>query len=273
MKKFPAVLFAAVLAAALLAGCGEKGGDGLTGTVNTDGSTSMAGVVAALQEAFREREPSVTVNFSGTGSGAGVESVLRGTSDIGLSSRELTDAERNRGALGRIAALDGVAVIVNPLNPVSDLTAEELALVFTGELTRWSQLGGRAGPIAVYGREAGSGTREAFEEQIGVTDRCAYTNEYGSSGDVVGNVASNPNAIGYTSLAAVGEMTAALKIGGTACTEDTIRDGTYPIRRPFLLVTREGAELSEAAQAFLDFALSEAEPYRHAGVTFCAHKK
>ena len=258
MKKIVGML----LAVLLLAGCGGRAGTGLGGTVNTDGSTSMADVMAALQEAFREKESGVTVNYSGTGSGSGIEAALRGTCDIGLSSRELKDSERDQGAVGHTVALDGVAVIVNPLNPISDLTVEELALIFTGEISSWSQLGGGVGPIAVYGREAGSGTRGAFEELVGVEDRCTYTNEYSSTGDVVGSVASNPNAIGYTSLSAVDGTVAALKIGGAVCTEDTVRDGTYPIQRPFLLVTREGAELSGEAQAFLDFALSEAAaPY------------
>ena len=258
MKKIVGML----LAVLLLAGCGGRAGTGLGGTVNTDGSTSMADVMAALQEAFREKESGVTVNYSGTGSGSGIEAALRGTCDIGLSSRELKEEEKAQGAVGHTVALDGVAVIVNPLNPISDLTVEELALIFTGEISSWSQLGGGAGPIAVYGREAGSGTRGAFEELLGVTDRCDYTNEYGSSGDVVGNVSGNPNAIGYTSLASVGDTVSALAVEGAACTEETVRSGAYPIQRPFLLVTREGEALSPAAQAFLDYACGgEAGPY------------
>ena len=254
----------AVLALALLTGCGGPAAapDALTGTVSTDGSTSMADVMAVLQETFREREPGVTVNYSGTGSGAGVEAVLTGSADIGLSSRPLKEAELAKGAQGRVVALDGVAVIVNPTNPVTGLSLAQLEEIFTGQMDNWSQLGGPDAPIAVYGREAGSGTRGAFEELAGVVDRCAYTNEYGSSGDVVGNVATNPNAIGYTSLASLGDTVAALTVDGVACTEKTVKDGSYPIQRPFLLVTREGAPLSAAAQAFLDFALSgEAAPY------------
>ena len=252
MKKIVGML----LAVLLLAGCGGRAGTGLGGTVNTDGSTSMADVMAALQEAFREKESGVTVNYSGTGSGSGIEAALRGTCDIGLSSRELKDSERDQGAVGHTVALDGVAVIVNPLNPISDLTVEELALIFTGEISSWSQLGGGVGPIAVYGREAGSGTRGAFEELVGVEDRCTYTNEYSSTGDVVGSVASNPNAIGYASLASAGEGVRTVKIGGVPCTEDTVRSGDYPLRRPFLMVTRRDARLGEAASAFLDFARS-----------------
>lgn len=250
-------VFATLLAALLLAGCGQKGEGGLTGTVNTDGSTSVADVVAVLQETFREKAPGVTVNYSGTGSGAGIEAVLSGACDIGWSSRALRAEEEAQGAAAQVVALDGVAVIVNLANPISDLTVEELALIFTGEISSWSQLGGGSGPIAVYGREAGSGTRSAFEDLLGVTDRCAYTNEYSSTGDVVGNVATNPNAIGYASLPAVGEGVSPLKVDGVACSEETVRDGSYPIQRPFLLVTKEGAALGEAAQAFIDFALSD----------------
>lgn len=252
MKKLSLLL--AALALPLLAACGGEAPAGLTGTVNTDGSTSMADVMAVLQETFRAVEPGVTVNFSGTGSGAGIEAVLTGAADIGLSSRPLKDAESAQGALAHVVALDGVAVVVNPANPVSGLTLDQLAGVFTGRIVNWSALGGPDAPIAVYGREAGSGTRGAFEELLGVTDRCAYTNEYGSSGDVVGNVASNPNAIGYTSLASVGDAVSALTVDGEACTEETVRSGTYPIQRPFLMVTREGVPLSAAAQAFLDYA-------------------
>ena len=247
----------------LLTGCsGREPPAGLQGTVSTDGSTSMADVMAVLQEAFKEQYPGVTVNYSGTGSGAGVEAALSGACDIGLTSRELRPEEAAQGAAAHLIALDAVAVVVNPCRPLEDLSLERLAGIFTGRITTWDQLGCGEGPIAVYGREAGSGTRTAFEDLAGVADRCAYTNIYGSTGDVVGSVASNPNAIGYTSLSAVDGTVAALKIGGAVCTEDTVRDGTYPIQRPFLLVTREGAELSGEAQAFLDFALSEAAaPY------------
>ena len=258
-KRFLPVLMLCLL----LTGCGGREPPaGLQGTVSTDGSTSMADVMAVLQEAFREKCPGVTVNYSGTGSGAGVEAALSGACDIGLTSRELRPEEAAQGAAAHLIALDAVAVVVNPCRPLEDLSLERLAGIFTGRITTWDQLGCGEGPIAVYGREAGSGTRTAFEDLAGVADRCAYTNIYGSTGDVVGSVASNPNAIGYTSLSAVDGTVAALKIGGAVCTEDTVRDGTYPIQRPFLLVTREGAELSGGAQAFLDFALSEAAaPY------------
>ena len=153
-------------------------------------------------------------------------------------------------------ALDGVAVVINPANGVEDLTVEQIAQIFTGEITNWSELGGTDGEIAVFGREAGSGTRGAFEEIVGVEDACKYTNEYSSTGDVIGNVASNPNAIGYASLSAVNDTVKAVKVNGVAPSEDTVKDGSYEIQRPFVMVTKEGAELSEATQAFLDFAMS-----------------
>ena len=241
----------------VLTACGGGGG-----VVNTEGSTSMADLMAVLQESFREREPDITVNYSGTGSGAGIEMVLAGACDVGLSSRALRDAEAAQGAVAQVAALDGVAVVVNPANPVSDLTAEEIRSIFTGETADWAELGGTPGPIAVYGREAGSGTRGAFEEAIGVSGQCAYTNEYGSSGDVVGGVASNPGAIGYTSLSTAGKGVKALTVGGAACTPESIRDGSYAIQRPFLLVTKEGAALSPETEAFLAYARSgEAAAY------------
>ena len=228
----------------------------LTGTVNTDGSTSMADVMGVLTETFREVQPDVTVNYSGTGSGSGINGVLSGTCDIGLSSRELKPEEEEQGAVAHIVALDGVAVVVNPANPVADLTVEQIAAIYTGEITNWSELGGADAPIAVYGREDGSGTRSAFEEIVGVEGACKYAAEYGSTGDVIGNVAGNENAIGYASLSAVDETVSAVKVNGVAPSEATVKDGSYQIQRPFLMVTKEGTELSEAAQAFLEYATS-----------------
>ena len=255
MRKF---LQTGLLLLLCLTACRSAGAEaaGLHGTVNTEGSTSMADVMAALQEGFREREPGVTVNFSGTGSGAGIEAALSGACDIGLSSRALRDGEIQKGARAHVAALDGIALVVHAGNPVTALSTEQVADIFTGKITNWRDLGGPDAPIAPYGREAGSGTRSAFEELIGVTGRCAYRNEYGSTGDVTGNVSANPNAIGYVSLASVRGGVSLVAVDGAACTEETVRDGAYPIRRPFLLVTRQDEPLSEAAQAFLDYALS-----------------
>lgn len=233
---------AALLTVLLLSGCG---GAEKSRTVSLDGSTAMTGVISVLQEAFRETHPEIQVNSSGSGSGAGVEAALAGTCDIGLSSRELTAEELSRGAEPHLLAWDEIVVIVNPDNPVRELTRETLEDIFTGRLRYWAT----GDPIAVYGREAGSGTRDAFEEGAGVTDQCAYTNEYCSTGDVVGNVAGNPNAIGYTSRAAVDGTVAAVTVD-------------CPLRRPFLLVTKEGEALDAEAEQFLDFALSpDAAPY------------
>ena len=228
----------------------------LSGTVNTDGSTSMADVMAAFQESFGDMYPDVTVNYSGTGSGSGITNVLAGTVDIGLSSRALTDEEKAEGAVENIVALDGVAIVVNPENTVTNLTVEQIAQIYNGTITNWSELGGADAPIAVIGRDAASGTRGAFEEIVGVEDQCVYTNEYESTGEVIGSVAGNPNAIGYASLSAVDESVVAVEVNGVAPSEATVADGTYEIQRPFVMVTKEGAELSAAAQTFLDWAMS-----------------
>ena len=282
MKKFLALLMAATLMMAVLAGCGGTNNGGsnagndinnsaannngaedntgdtaaLSGTVNTDGSTSMKDVMGVLTETYKDIQKDVTVNYSGTGSGAGIEAVLAGNVDIGLSSRALKPEEEEKGAVGHTVALDGVAVVVNPASGVEDLTVEQIAQIFTGEITNWSELGGEDAEIAVLGREDGSGTRSAFEEIVGVDGACQYTNEYSSTGDVIGNVASNPNAIGYASLSAVDDTVKAVKVGGVACSEATIKDGSYQIQRPFLMVTLEGAQLSAAAEDFLNYATS-----------------
>lgn len=271
MKKLFSLALTAALALSLLAGCGSKtngdtdtGSTGsvdataseLTGTVNTNGSTSMEKVMKILIESFAEENPGVTVNYTGSGSGAGVTSAIDGTADLGLASRALKPEEESQGAQAHIVALDGVAVVVNPANPVGDLTVDQIAKIFTGEITNWKDLGGDDAEIAVYGREAGSGTRGAFEEIVGVTDNCKYLNEYSSTGDVIGNVASNPSAIGYASLSAVGDNVKAVKVNGVDCTEATVQDGSYEIQRPFIMITKDGTQLSDAAQAFLDYAES-----------------
>ena len=228
----------------------------ITGTVNTDGSTSMADVMAVLKETFAEVQPGVNVNYTGSGSGSGITNVLNGSVDIGLSSRALKAEEEEQGAVAHVVALDGVAIVVNPENTVANLTVEQIAKIFSGEITNWSEVGGADAEIAVFGRESGSGTRGAFEEIVGVEDACVYTNEYSSTGDMVGAVAGNPNAIGYASLSAVDESVIAVSVNDVAPSEATVKDGTYEIQRPFVMVTKEGTELSEAAQAFLDYATS-----------------
>lgn len=236
-----------------LSACASGGG---AGVVNTNGSTSMERVVGALIEAYGMEHTGVTINYSGTGSSAGIQGVLEGMCDIGLSSRALRPEEEDQGARARLLALDALAVLVHPDNPVETLRVEELAALASGQVSGWAQVGGVQAPVAFIGREAGSGTRTAFEEVLGLEGACAYTNELTSTGDVIANVSSNPNAIGYASLASAGEGVRTVKIGGVPCTEDTVRSGDYPLRRPFLMVTRRDARLGEAASAFLDFARS-----------------
>ena len=226
----------------------------LSGVVNTDGSTSMESVMGALGEAFMELNPDVTVGYSGTGSSAGITAALDGTADIGLASRDLKDSET--GVEPITVAKDGIAIIVNPQNPVSDLSIEQIAQLFTGEITNWSEVGGNDGTVVPIGREAGSGTRDGFESITGTEDACKYTNELTSTGEVIANVASNPNAIGYASLSAVDDTIKAITVGGVAATEETVLDGTYAIQRNFNFIINSDKELSEAAQAFVDFATS-----------------
>ena len=258
MKKMTKVLTTVLviaLAALTLAGCAKKD----TSPVTTDGSTSMEKVIGTLGEAFTEKE-GINVTYNPTGSGSGIQAVSEKRCDIGLASRNLKDEEKANGLTGTVVAIDGIAIVVNKENPVSDLTVEQIAKLYTGEITNWSELGGEDAAIAVLGREDGSGTRSAFEEIVGVDGECKYTNEYSSTGDVIGNVASNPNGIGYASLSAVtGDNTVkVLTVGGVACTEAAVLDGSYEIQRPFVLVTKQGVTLSAAAQAFFDFATSAA---------------
>lgn len=261
MKKVITPILSVLICVLLLAGCGGNQADHstgeLTGVVNTEGSTSMEKVIKGMAEVFMEENKGVTVNYSGTGSGSGVEAAVSGTADIGLASRALKEEEIEKGAVAHVVALDGVAVIVNPANSAKDLTVEQIAKIFTGEITNWSELGGQDAAIAVYGREAGSGTRGAFEEIVGVEDDCAYINEYSSTGDMVGSVAGNPNGIGYASLSSLNESVKAVQVNGVDCTEENIKSGAYKIQRPFIMIVNEGAVMSSAAQAFMEYALSE----------------
>ena len=258
MKKFLALVMAAVMMTALLAGCaggGNNAGDANNTTGNTTNNTTQNDTGSADDTTGGETAAiSGTVNTDGSTSMADV--MAAGTVDIGLSSRALTDEEKAEGAVENIVALDGVAIVVHPENTVTDLTIEQIAQIYTGEITNWSELGGADAPIAVIGRDAASGTRGAFEEIVGVEDACVYTNEYESTGEVIGSVAGNPNAIGYASLSAVDDTVVAVQVNGVAPSEATVADGTYEIQRPFVMVTVEGTELSEAAQAFLEWAMS-----------------
>ena len=280
MKKTLALILTLALSLAALTGCGSKtetpadtGADNsaqteapaettLSGSVSTNGSTSMEKVIGALSEQFMADNSGVTVTYDPTGSGAGIEAATNGSADIGLSSRALKDEETANGLTGTTVALDGIAVIVNAGSKVEDLTVEQIGKIFTGEITDWSEVGGDAGTISCIGREAGSGTRDGFESITGTKDACQYRQELTSTGDVITTVSQNPDAIGYASLAALKDNVKALTVGGVAPTEDTVKDGSYVIQRPFVLVTKTGAKLSENAQKFFDFALSaEAAQY------------
>ena len=226
----------------------------LSGTVATDGSTSMEKVIGALGEAFMEANSGVNFTYNPTGSGSGITAVSEGRCDIGLSSRALKDSEVASGLVGTVLAYDGIAVIVNPANTVEDLDIETIAKIYTGEITNWSEVGGADAEIVLVGREAGSGTRSGFEELTETADKCKYRQELTSTGDVITAVAQNPDAIGYASLASVKDSVKALKVAGVTPSEETVKDGTYLIQRPFVLVTKEGVELSPVAQAFFDYA-------------------
>ncbi len=226
----------------------------LSGTVATDGSTSMEKVIGALGEAFMEANSGVNFTYNPTGSGSGITAVSEGRCDIGLSSRALKDSEVASGLVGTVLAYDGIAMIVNPANTVEDLDIETIARIYTGEITNWSEVGGADAEIVLVGREAGSGTRSGFEELTETVDKCKYRQELTSTGDVITAVAQNPDAIGYASLASVKDSVKALKVAGVTPTEETVKDGTYLIQRPFVLVTKEGVALSPVAQAFFDYA-------------------
>ena len=273
MKKILAFALSAVMALALLAGCGnqadnnssnnDNGGDAgdtpaasVSGTVSTDGSTSMEKVIGALSESYMAANKDVTVNYNPTGSGAGITAVQEGTCDIGLSSRALKDEEKAAGLKETVLAYDGIAIIVHPDNPVSDLSIEQIAKLYTGEITNWKDVGGSDAEVVLIGREAASGTRDGFESITGTKDKCQYRQELTSTGDVITAVSQNPDAIGYASLAAIKDSVKALSVDGVTPSEATVKDGSYQVQRPFVLVTVEGKALSAAAQSFFDYATS-----------------
>ena len=228
----------------------------LSGNVATGGSTSMKNVIAALTEGFAEVEPGVTVSYDPTGSGAGITGATDKTLDIGLSSRALKDDEKN-DVDGTTVALDGIAIVVNKASKVADLTVDQLKQMFTGEITNWKDVGGDDGEIVLVGREAGSGTRDGFESIVDVKDSCKYAQELTATGAVISAVEANPLAVGYASLSAVGDTVAMVTVEGVECSEDTVKDGSYKIQRPFVFVTNKSVTLSEQAQAFVDFATSK----------------
>lgn len=227
----------------------------LSGNVATGGSTSMKNVIAALTEGFAEVEPGVTVSYDPTGSGAGITGATDKTLDIGLSSRALKDEEKN-DVDGTVIALDGIAIIVNKASKVEDLTVDQLKQMFTGEITNWADVGGDDGEIVLIGREAGSGTRDGFESIVDVKDSCKYAQELTATGAVISAVEANPLAIGYASLSAVGDTVKMVTVGSVECSEETVKDGSYEVQRPFVFVTNKSVTLSEQAQAFFDFATS-----------------
>ena len=227
----------------------------LSGNVAAGGSTSMKNVIAALTEGFAEVEPGVTVSYDPTGSGAGITGAADKTLDIGLSSRALKDDEK-ADVEGTTIALDGIAIIVNNASKVEDLTVDQLKQMFTGEVTNWSEVGGDDGEIVLIGREAGSGTRDGFESIVDVKDSCKYAQELTATGAVISAVEANPLAIGYASLSAVGDTVKMVTVGGVECSEETVKDGSYEVQRPFVFVTNKSVTLSEQAQAFFDFATS-----------------
>ncbi len=268
MKKLISVLMASVLCVGILAGCGAnkttetapaEEAEAATKdlSVSTDGSTSMEKVIGSLGEVFQE-ETGITFTYNPTGSGSGIKAVSEGRCDIGLSSRELKAEEVESGLTGTVLAYDGIAIIVNPENTVEDLTSETLAKIYTGEITNWSEVGGVDGEIVLIGREAGSGTRDGFESITGTEDACKYRQELTSTGDVITTVAQNPNAIGYASLASVKDTVKAVSVDGVVPSEETIKDGSYVVQRPFVLVTKTDAALSEGAQQFFDYITSDA---------------
>ena len=269
MKKIITFALAALLALSLAA-CGSEPKtddtaktDGqtqtqLTGTVSTDGSTSMEKVIGALSESYMAANGGVTVNYNPTGSGSGITAVQEGTCDIGLSSRALKDEEKSAGLKETVLAYDGIAIIVHPDNPVSDLSIDQIAKLYTGEITNWKDVGGKDAQVVLIGREAASGTRDGFESITGTKDKCQYRQELTSTGDVITAVSQNPDAIGYASLASIKDTVKALNVDGVTPSEATVKDGSYKVQRPFVLVTVEGKALSPAAQSFFDYATSPA---------------
>lgn len=258
MKKIITFILSAVLAGGALAGCSSSDTTTTpagTKTVSTDGSTSMEKVIGYLSESYMEENKDVKVTYNPTGSGSGIRAVSEGRCDIGLSSRDLKDDEKQT-LEGTVVAIDGIAIIVNPANKITNLTVDEIGKIYTGEITNWKDVGGDDAPIVLIGREAASGTRDGFESITKTKDNCKYTQELTSTGDVIQTVSSNPNAIGYASLASVKDTVKTLSVENITPSKDTIQDGSYKIQRDFVLVTKKGTKLSDDAQKFFDYATS-----------------
>lgn len=259
-----ALCVTAALGLFALAGCSggesasapENGSAALSGAISTEGSTSMEKVIGNLSEAYQLENDEVSITYNPTGSGSGIKAVQEGRCDVGLSSRDLKAEELESGLEGTVLAYDGISIVVNPENPINDLSVEQIAAIFTGEVTNWSEVGGDDAEIVVIGREAGSGTRDGFESVTETEDECQYRQELTSSGDVDATVSQNPNAIGYTSLTSVSENVKTLTVGGVEANEETIKDGSYPVQRPFLMVTKVDEPLSGAALDFFEWAVS-----------------
>lgn len=258
MKKMIVVLTVFSFMAGALAGCGslpDGKGAGSSQTVATDGSTSMEKVIGFLSEAYMEEHGDVKVTYNPTGSGSGIQAVAEGRCDIGLASRDLKE-EETADLQGTVVAIDGIGMIVHPDNPVADLTVEQIGDIYTGKIVNWKEVGGSDAPIVCIGREAASGTRDGFEEVTGTKDKCQYSQELTSTGDVVQTVSGNPNAVGYASVASVNDTVKMVSVEGTAPTVENIQSGAYKVQRNFVLVTRKDTPLSKAAQDFFDFATS-----------------
>ena len=251
IKNIFRMMMVTALALTTLAGCQGK----TTGSVTTDGSTSMEKVIGSLGEAF-QNETGNSFTYNPTGSGSGIQAVKEGRCDIGLSSRDLKEEEKAAGLNATVLAYDGIAIIVNPENPVEDLSVETIAKIYTGEIKNWSEIGGNDAQIVLIGREAGSGTRDGFEAITNTEDVCQYRQELTSTGDVITTVSQNPDAIGYASVASVKDTVKALTVNGVTATDETIKDGSYVVQRPFVLVTKADAELSETAQTFFEYITS-----------------
>ena len=256
MKKVVATMMAAAMAMSMSMMTGCDSGK-TTGSVSTDGSTSMEKVIGALGEAF-QNDTSISFTFNPTGSGSGIKAVQEGRCDIGLSSRDLKAAEKEAGLTATVLAYDGIAVIVNPENPIDDLSLENITKIYTGEITNWSEIGGNDAEIVLIGREAGSGTRDGFESITDTEDACQYRQELTSTGDVITTVSQNPGAIGYASVASVKDSVKAVTVDGVAANEENIKNGSYVVQRPFVLVTKADTKLSDAAQKFFDYITSSA---------------